>query len=164
MIYAASCNVHPIHMLRLPWSWQSTSTSQRSLYSAQEREEKKKTSNRRMQQHDLCPSWIYKYSPLYSNLAWLRKTLLTHTYLSKYVCRGHQMRRVDSCAPAPPPAYTKYVLECQRMWLPALVEYLPALDLAVPTFIKGILNMVKWAKVTCSADWTDMNKIFFFLT
>lgn len=46
-------------------------------------------SNRCMQ-HDLCLFWIYKRSPLYSNLVRLHKTLLIHTYLSKHVCRGHQ--------------------------------------------------------------------------
>lgn len=105
-------------------------------------------------------SWIYKCLPLYSDLAWLHKTLLTHTYLSKHVCRGHQTSSVDS-RPALLPAYTKYVLECQRRWIPALLEYLPALDLAVPTIIKGIPNMEKWAYVTSSVDWTDMKTIFF---
>lgn len=99
--YDASFNVPSIPSLGLPWVWQRSSTSWRSLYSA-----RGKLSNRRVQQLDLCPFWIYKCSPLYSNLAWLHKTLLTHTYLSKHICRGHEMSRADS-RPAPLPAYTE---------------------------------------------------------
>lgn len=41
------------------------------------------------------PLGIYKCSPLYSDLAWLRKTQLTYTYLSKRLSRGHQTSHTD---------------------------------------------------------------------
>lgn len=66
-----------------------------------------------------------------------------HIYQSTFVEVIKQV--MWSLGPACLPAYTKYVLECQRRWIPALLKYLPPLDLAVWAIIKGILNMIKWA-------------------
>lgn len=66
-----------------------------------------------------------------------------HIYQSMYVEVIKQV--MCSLGPACLPAYAKYVLECQRRWIPALLKYLPPLDLAVWAIIKGTPNMVKWA-------------------
>lgn len=78
-------------------------------------------SNPRIQQQDNSVGTGFTNAHLFtSNIARLHQTLRTHTYLSAHVGRGYQTSRVDS-RPAPwPPAYTKYVLECQRRWIPPL--------------------------------------------